>query len=380
MLNSLLNKISEDFPKYRQSVLKNVLLLSLCILSQESLCLHKLSKVVGLFLGNTQSSHSAHVKRFYRLLSVFSFSRLWLDLLYYVFTLLRLDSKYLVLDGSSWKSRSKGTHYQHYLTLSLIYGKVAIPILWLDLRKKGVSNQKQRIYLLRKANKYFQLSGKTLLADREYIGKDWFKFLIDSNIDFIIRLRAKNYKCYVDAASGKSYDALVKKVLRSKKVAKVVGKTFEMEGMTLQLVIAKNPCPEAKDRLMYLITNLDAPPAKVAKQYPIRWQIEMCFKHLKSNGFDLEKMNVEGKARQKLLMAILVFAYTISVIEGLKNYKKIPVKKYANGKRYKAISVFRKGLNQVVNSCINLEEFCRYLIQNIQKEKKKYRSINAIIV
>ena len=145
-------------------------------------------------------------------------------------------------------------------------------------------------------------------------------------------------------------------------------------------MIAKNPCPEAKDRLMYLITNLDAPPAKVAKQYPIRWQIEMCFKHLKSNGFDLEKMNVEGKARQKLLMAILVFAYTISVIEGLKNYKKIPVKKYANGNRYKAISVFRKGLNQVVNSCINLEEFCRYLIQNIQKEKKKYRSINAIIV
>lgn len=44
-------------------------------------------------------------------------------------------------------------------------------------------------------------------------------------------------------------------------------------------------------------------------------------------------------------MVILVFVYIIFVIEGLKNYKKILVKKYVNGKRYKVIFVFRKGLN-----------------------------------
>lgn len=69
--------------------------------------------------------------------------------------------------------------------------------------------------------------------DWEYIGKDWFKFFIDSNIDFIICLCVKNYKCYVDVVLGKSYDVLVKKVFWSKKVVKVVGKIFEMEGMIL---------------------------------------------------------------------------------------------------------------------------------------------------
>lgn len=380
MLNSLLNKITEEFPNYRASVVKNVLLLSLCLLHQESLCLHKISKAVGLFSGNTQSKHSAHVKRFYRLLSVYAFSRLWLDILYYVFALLRLEVKYLALDGTSWLARSKGTHYHHYLTLSVVYQGVAIPILWVDLRKQGLSNQKQRIALLKKAKKYFQLEGKILLADREYIGRDWFKFLIDSNIDFVIRLRDKNYKTEINAAPGKSYDALVKKVLRSKKAAKVVGKTFEIEGMTLQWVVAKNPNVDAKERFIYLLTNLIIHPAKVVSSYPIRWQIEVCFKHLKSNGFDLEKINVEGKARQKLLIAILVFAYTISVIEGLKNYKKVPRKRFSNGKVYKVISVFRNGLAEITRWCINLEVFCQYLIQNKRLAKKQYRSTKTIIV
>lgn len=380
MLDSLLNKITEEFPNYRASVVKNILLLSLCMLHQESICLHKISKVVGLFLGNHQSKHSAHVKRFYRLLSVYAFSRLWLDLLYYAFSLLRLESKYLVLDGTSWFARSKGTHYHHYLTLSVVYQGVAIPILWIDLRKQGLSNQKQRIMLLKKAKKRFQLEGKILLADREYIGKHWFKFLIENKIDFVIRVRSKNYKEEVSAASGKSYDRLVNKVLNSKKPSKVVGKIFEMEGMTLQLVIAKNPHPEAKDHLVYLITNLLEHPIKVASKYPIRWQIEMCFKHLKSNGFDLEKMNVEGYARQQLLMAIMIFAYTVSLIEGLKNYKKVPRKKYRNGKCYKVISVFRKGLAEVTRVCWNFEAFCQYLIQNNQQAKNKYRSLKTIIV
>ena len=150
--------------------------------------------------------------------------------------------------------------------------------------------------------------------------------------------------------------------------------------MTLQLVIAKNPHPEAKDHLVYLITNLLEHPIKVANKYPIRWQIEMCFKHLKSNGFDLEKMNVEGYARQQLLMAIMIFAYTVSLTEGLKNYKKVPRKKYRNGKFYKVISVFRKGLAEVTRVCWNFETFCQYLIQNNQQAKNKYRSLKTIIV
>ena len=50
--------------------------------------------------------------------------------------------------------------------------------------------------------KYDNLKDKILLADREYIGEDWFCFLKDHAIDFVIRLRKKNYKEALNAAEG----------------------------------------------------------------------------------------------------------------------------------------------------------------------------------
>jgi hypothetical protein len=82
--------------------------------------------------------------------------------------------------------------------------------------------------------------------------------------------------------------------------------------------------------------------------YRIRWKIEHCFKQLKSNGFDLEAMNIRGKAKQNLMIAIVIFTYVISVLEGLKDYKKIDSKSYSNGTTSKAISVFRNGVDKIV--------------------------------
>jgi len=264
--------------------------------------------------------------------------------------------------------------------LCVVYGNVAIPIYWEDLRKKGISNQKERKRLLKKAMKYFNLEGKILLADREYIGTDWFKFLVDKGIDFNIRLKVKNYKKAVDEAAGKSYEELEAKALRSKKPGKAVGKRILLEGMELTFVIVKNPNPDAKDKLIYLISSLDKAPAVIAVMYPIRWKIETCFKHLKSNGFDLEKANVKGKARQKLLMAVVVFAYTLSITEGLKDYEKVSYKKYSDGKKYKAISLFRHGLDKLAAICTNFIQFCKYLIDELQHNLPSYRSPKSIFV
>jgi len=103
------------------------------------------------------------------------------------------------LDGSSWQ-RGKRKHY--FLVLSVIYQGVAIPIYWEDLCKKGISNQAERKGVVKKALKQFDLSQMTLLADREYIGHEWFKFLISHQIDFIIRLKYKTYQADFDQAKG----------------------------------------------------------------------------------------------------------------------------------------------------------------------------------
>ena len=377
MLDLLLDKITKEFPDWQKSWIKNVLLLSLCMIHNETTCLYKLKNSVGFFTQTPETKKGSHYKRLTRIFAGYAFSSLWIALLGYVFQKLRLKSDYLLLDGTSW---DKGNTRLNYITLCVVYGGIAIPIYWEDLRKKGVSNQKERKRLLKKAMKYFNLEGKTLLADREYIGTDWFKFLIESKINFDIRIRVKSYKSSVDASPGKSYEELEAKALRSKKPGKAVGKRIVLDGMELTFVIVKNPNPNAKDKLIYLLSSLDKAPAVISAMYLIRWQIETCFKHLKSNGFDLEKANVKGKARQKLLMAIVVFAYTLSVTEGLKDYEKVPYKTYPNGKVYKAISVFRHGLDKLVAICSDFIQFCEYLIDELHDKLPLYRSRKSIFV
>jgi hypothetical protein len=376
-LTSLLDKITKEFPYWTKTSLKNVLLLSLCILTKETTCLYKLKNIVGHFIGKTSTQPKSHYKRLTRFICDHAHSSLWIDLLMYSFHLLRLKSEYILLDGTSWDN---GSCRHHQMTLACVYKGVGIPIYWTDLRKKGVSNQKERKQLFKKALHYYNLEGKILLADREYIGSDWFKFLVEKEINFVIRIRKKNYKSLVNEQAGRSYEELESKAMRSKKGGKAVGKTIVLNGIVLTLVIVKNPNPASKDKLIYLLSNLAEKAASISARYPIRWQIEMCFKHLKSNGFELEKMNVQGKARQKLLMAVVVFSYTLSICEGLKDYKKVPIKTYPNGKQYKAISVFRYGIDKLLVKCYDFLEFCRYLVAEIHDSLPLYRSPKSIFV
>ena len=43
-----------------------------------------------------------------------------------------------------------------------------------------------------------------MLADREYIGRDWFSFLREQGIDFVIRLKKGIYREEVDAWTARS--------------------------------------------------------------------------------------------------------------------------------------------------------------------------------
>jgi len=355
----------------------NLLVLCLGILENETVCLYKIKNSVGRYLGKEKTSPNSHYKRLIRIFNDFAFSRLWLDLLGLVFKLLRLKCTHLVLDGTSWK---RGNKWKHYLVLSIVYQGVAIPIYWEDLQKHGNSNFKERKRLFKKAMRYFDLEGKTLLADREYIGDDWLKFLISFNIDFIIRVRHKNYKKAVNNTSGKTYEELKAKVLRSKVSGKSIKKRINIDGQELSFIVMKNPKADAKEPLLYFISNLDLPAPNIVCQYPIRWQIEMCFKHMKSNGFNLEEINVAGKAKQRLMMAVVVFAYTLSILEGLKTYKTVGTKKYASGKEYKAVSVFRYGLDNLMNQCHSFIGFCLYIIQELIDFVCTYRSKKSLFV
>ena len=377
MSEPLLDKIKEVMPSYKTSVLKTLLIIVLSILKKESCNLYKLRATVGNVCENTSSKPSSNYKRIVRFFRGNALSTLWLDLLCCGFSLLRLKADYLALDGSSWEY---GSRKLHLLMLCVIYRGVAIPIYWEDLAKKGASSTEERADLLSKASEKFNLQGKTLLADREYIGSDWFRALISLKIDFIIRLKKGCYKDDINQAQGKTYGTLERKVLRSKRVGRTVSKEFILEGMELRVIMARNLARDDKDAIIYLITNKKGSAKKLAGTYFIRWKIETCFKHMKTNGFDLESINLADKERARLLIALTVFAYTISVLEGLKQYDKVKMKKYDEQTQYKMVSVFREGIDTIVVLCNNFKNFCAYILLQKNEAKSKYRSLKTVFV
>lgn len=64
----------------------------------------------------------------------------------------------------------------------------------------------------------------------------------------------------------------------------------------------------------------------------------------------------------------------------MKEYKKVPVKKYRNGLQIKAYSVFRIGLDKLTAFCYNMEAFLAYLIKNLVNKLPAFKSKQAIIV
>lgn len=366
MLTPLVAKISEYLPNHDKSCVKNVLILSLCLLIKETVNLNKLKGTVGAVLGRSDTQPDSNYKRLIRIFDRHSESTLWLDLLVFVFTFLGLRGDYLILDGTSWRS---GKTKFHFLTLCVVYHNVAIPIFWRNLHKIGHSSTQERIGLIKGALCRFDLAYNVLVADREYVGTKWFKYLKENEIDFIIRLKRGTYKEAIDQSEGRSYEQLCDKVRRSKVARKVLNKPFVLEGMPLNFVVLKNGKRDGDDPLIYLLTSLREPAWLIAEKYRMRWKIEAFFKHMKTNGFSLEAMNLGTESRCQLLMAIVVFAYVLSIKEGLKTYRKVRVKKYADGSQEMEESMFRHGMNSLMRFCADLITFCRHLFNELGRKK-----------
>lgn len=354
---SLLPKITEYFSKRKESCLMNILLLAQCILLRETINLNRLKGSVNTVL-DKQNKPNSNYKRLIRIFDNYSRTNLWIELLHFGFQILGGEVEDLILDGTKWK---RGEKWYHYQVLSMVYKGVAIPIYWEDINKQGISSYEERKRLFEKALKYFDLSGKTLLADREYIGIEWFNYLKGKGIEFTIRSKKGNYVEAINQSEGRTYQEMIDKVLRSKLPNKAVGKIIELDGAELHFVVMKNPKKDPKNPVIFLLsTHIDKSASAIGFSYSIRYKIEHCFKHLKSNGFCLEQVNLRTMTRNRLLLAVTVFAYVLSINEGLKDYKKIKMNGCKN-KQEKRISVFRNGIDKVVGFCGNTERFYAYI-------------------
>jgi transposase len=126
--------------------------------------------------------------------------------------------------------------------------------------------------------------------------------------------------------------------------------------ITYTFVMVKNPKYDPKEPYIYFISDLQDAQA-IANHYLKRWKIECCFKNLKTNGFNIEDINLKADKKIELMMGILAMVYLIAIKEGLLKHllKPIPLRIFKNGKKHLSLSVFRLGfaLIQFLFSQIN---------------------------
>ena len=266
----------------------------------------------------------------------------------FIITQLPLSKYALLIDRTNWKF---GKTYQNILFIAISYNGFTIPILHIILpqsKKSGNTNTQERIELLQRFIKVFGSSViEYFVGDREFVGKVWFMFLIDNNINFRIRIKC-NTK--ISRANGKYSKAKnLFRDLRPGEAKQLDGKR-EVFGIELYVTGMKLPSGE----LLIIVSHDSASYTEVLNDYKKRWGIECLFKELKSQGSDFETTHLTDPKKIDTLIAFMTIACVWACKTGqwLNNEKEIPIKEHGR----KAISIFRYGLDFLREIFLNIEE------------------------
>jgi Transposase DDE domain len=140
----------------------------------------------------------SRVKRFYRLLreQMMDFQAI----AKIIIGLLSLpEMMVLSMDRTNWQFGKKSFNF---LVLGVVWQNISIPLLWQNLGKEGNSDTDARSALLARFLRLFPATRvRCLLADREFIGEDWFKWLHKQRISFCIRLKENTLVCHANGGT-----------------------------------------------------------------------------------------------------------------------------------------------------------------------------------
>ena len=103
------------------------------------------------------------------------------------------------------------------------------------------------------------------------------------------------------------------------------------------------------------------PVKKTVDQYVKRWRIECLFRHLKTNGFNLEAINFQLTDKSNLMMAIVGLSYGLTIRAGWAARAVLRMVSYGDGTVFPAECIFRKRLSLITPWCSSLALFVRRL-------------------
>lgn len=277
-----------------------------------------------------QKSRYRRIQRFFEKFNIdFDVIAIFIFKLFFV----RGGKWYLTMDRTNWMW---GESDINILTLAIVFKGIAIPIYWELLDNKGGnSNTKQRIYIVQK---FIDQFGKDciagLLADREFIGKDWFNWLENERLSFVIRIKNN---LLTTNSRGKTVP--VKELFRGMKPTeeRILYNKRTLMGQEVYISGLKLPGGEV------LIIATDMAPGFAIKTYALRWEIETLFSCLKGRGFNFEDTHVINQERIKKLLVLLAiaFCWAHKTGEWRHEQKKIKIKTHGRPE----VSIFRYGLD-----------------------------------
>lgn len=207
----------------------------------------------------------------------------------------------LALDRTTWKIGSRDVNY---LVLAVVTRRFRVPLFWTLLDGPGNSSTETRIALMGRYLAQFPASTvRLLVADREFIGTEWLKYLDDNNIRFAIRLR-EDLRVTTEDGCELTLFARLRLARRTQFFQARLGAREDARAGDAPLL--DFAARRLADEWLIVVSNIPARQALAA--YRKRWAIECMFGDAKTRGLNIEDTRLTHPRKLALLMALVALA------------------------------------------------------------------------
>jgi hypothetical protein len=283
-----------------QSQLITLKLLIWLLQSQKQVKIERLAATLPLPI--QQNSRRRHIQRFLSL-NKLSVVLLWFPLIQQIMVRHIVKGKQLIiaLDRTQWKENN-------ILMVSAIYQKRALPIFWILLDKKGVSDLREQQVVLRPVIKLFKAHQVVIIGDREFHSVELAQWLHRQRVKFVFRQKQdttfRQNRQKFKPLSQVEISPGMKQFLVNINLTQKKG----FGRFNLAIYWKRKYKGKQEQAPWYLLTNL--PDCEMAvKIYGKRFGIEAMFKDCKTGGYNLESSQASS---DRLVRLVLLIALAMS--------------------------------------------------------------------
>lgn len=251
----------------------------------------------------------------------------------------------LALDRTNWKLGSTDVNM---LVLAVVTRRFRIPLMWTLLDHAGNSSTAHRVALMRRYLRLFGASSiEALLADREFVGAEWMKFLCENNIPFVIRLK-EDMLLHLEDGSLRQFRTLLCKHRSGAWTGWLNG--MEKAPDTRLHFAAKR----IKGGEALIVAARIHTPGRALSLYRKRWGIECLFADAKTRGLNIEDTHITDLGKLATLLVVVALAVTWAYRCATRTMGTKAIKRKTHGRREK--SWFRIGFDSLRNWILNRPE------------------------